>query len=270
MPNWVSNSLFLNGSEERVKELLAFVKTEYSDFDFHAITPMPTDLKNTRCPMQIISQAEYDEQEKRIAEGKLTDDEKKWGVSRCLTQELYDKYIAEYGACDWYGFNTNNWGTKWNASEVYIDGNSVHFNTAWSMPYPIYNKLSLMFPDVEIEVEFMDEDFGHNLGKFSLLNGEEVYAEIPEGGSEEAYIMAFDIGGQSDYYTWDMFFDINDDSELDKFELSMIKIAYTNDKLVDEEFPKVVLDEFLRLALEDEEFEFASKIRDIMKSKEKA
>ena len=50
----------------------------------------------------------------------------------------------------------------------------------------------------------------------------------------------------------------------------MIKIAYTNDKLVDEEFPKVVLDEFLRLALEDEEFEFASRIRDIMKSKENA
>ena len=50
----------------------------------------------------------------------------------------------------------------------------------------------------------------------------------------------------------------------------MIKISYEENKAVDEEFPTNVLNEFLSLALADENFELAKEIRDILKAKEES
>ena len=32
----------------------------------------------------------------------------------------------------WYDWRVENWGTKWNCSDVSINGNSIEFLTAWS------------------------------------------------------------------------------------------------------------------------------------------
>ena len=92
-------------------------KREYQYIDFNKVAPIPKELENTQSPTRIISQKEYDEQEKRIVEGNLTDNEKNWGLSRGLTQELVDEYRKRFGASDWYDWQTSNWGTKWNAYE---------------------------------------------------------------------------------------------------------------------------------------------------------
>ena len=272
MPNWVSNEVKFIGKKEHVAALLELVKSEDRDFDFSKIASIPKELENTQAPTKIISQKEYDEQEERLAKGELTESEKSWGISRGLTKELSDEYHKRFGADNWYSWQTQNWGTKWNASDVIVSEDSVFFNTAWSTPEPIFVALSMQFPEVVISVRFADEDFGYNVGEFSLLNGNEVDSNIPKGGTEEAYRLAYDIQGGSDYYTWDMFFDIEEDEDIDdnNYYTVMIKISYEENKAVDEEFPTNVLNEFLSLALADENFELAKEIRDILKAKEES
>ena len=270
MPNWISNEVKLTGKKEQVEALLKFVKSEDRGFDFNKIAPIPKELEGTQAPTKIISKKEYDEQEKRLAKGELNEDEQRFGLSRGLTKELSDEYINRFGTDNWYNWQHSNWGTKWNASEIIVSEDSVFFNTPWSTPAPIFEKLSELFPEVVISIRFADEDFGHNVGEFSLLNGLEIDSNIPEGGSEEAYRLALDIQGGNDYYTWDMFFDVDENEDIKTYYKTMIQISYEDNKAVDEGFPTNVLNEFLELAINDENFELATEIRDILKTKEES
>jgi hypothetical protein len=270
MPNWITNIVELKGNAEQVAAILEFVKSDEREFDFNKVAPIPKELEGTQAPTNIISQKEYDKQEKKLAKGKLTKEEKKWGISRGLTLELSKEYQKRFGADNWYDWQNANWGTKWNASEVFISDNVISFNTAWSAPEPIFVALSEKFPEVEFFIQFADEDFGHNVGEVSLLGGDEIDSNIPEGGSKEAYLLAYKIQGESDYYTWDMLFDIEEDEELSDFYTTMIGLSYKENKSVDEDFPTNVLNEFLNLALADENFELATEIRDILKTKEES
>jgi hypothetical protein len=272
MPNWITNNVELRGNKRQVEAILEFVKSDEREFDFNKIALIPKELENTQAPTKIISQKEYDEQEERLARGELTESEKSWGISRGLTLELSMEYKKRFGADNWYDWQCSNWGTKWNASEVFISDNVISFNTAWSAPEPIFVALSEKFPEVEFFIQFADEDFGHNVGEVSLLGGDEIDSNIPEGGSKEAYLLAYKIQGESDYYTWDMLFDIEEDEDIEDNALYkvMIGISYEDNKLVDEGFPTNVLNEFLNLALADENFELATEIRDILKTKEES
>jgi ppGpp synthetase/RelA/SpoT-type nucleotidyltranferase len=48
----------------------------------------------------------------------------------------------------------------------------------------------------------------------------------------------------------------------------MVKIAYKNDKEIDNDFSKPILNEFLSLALADENYEFAEKIKKAIEAKQ--
>lgn len=90
-------------------------------------------------------------------------------------EDLGNQYIdniLKYGADSWYDWCNRNWGTKWNSSSTYIlNDNEVEFDTAWSCPIGILKELSKQFSDVEIYVEYADEDIGSNCGWFTLING---------------------------------------------------------------------------------------------------
>lgn len=57
-------------------------------------------------------------------------------------KELLDK--DECGGCtDWYEWNCQHWGTKWNAYEGYWDDEETYrFSTAWSAPIPVLEALA--------------------------------------------------------------------------------------------------------------------------------
>ena len=98
----------------------------------------------------------------------------------------YISNIVNYGYATWYGWCCENWGTKWNALENEIFEDEIRFETAWSMPEPVMQKLAEMYPDAEIEHLWADEDIGNNSGRRVLVNGKW------EGGydlsdSQEAY-----------------------------------------------------------------------------------
>ena len=78
---------------------------------------------------------------------------------------------------DWYNWSVDNWGTKWNASEIaYIPGTndtgSVHFQTAWAAPDPWLDALARKYPDADFTLDFADEDGGgSNWGRLAGKNG---------------------------------------------------------------------------------------------------
>lgn len=74
------------------------------------------------------------------------------------------------------------WDTKWNAYDIDAsDEDHLKFETAWSVPEPIYVALSKIFPEEEILVIWADEDIGSNCGKVLYKNG-----VLDEANSERA------------------------------------------------------------------------------------
>ena len=210
MPNWVRTRLTFNGDRSRIDELKTFVKSETKDesgkfhtnlFDFNKVVPMPEELNISSsssgdCGMRYL-----------LLNSKhsilWTDDDRSF-MERMEKQkeenpdrfnediELGKKYlnnISKYGYKDWYNFCCDNWGTKWGACEIeWINDDQVEFETAWDFCFPIVQKLSEMFPDVEIVFCFADEDCGSNTGDGRMIAGKETDdTEYPKTGDNRAY-----------------------------------------------------------------------------------
>lgn len=85
----------------------------------------------------------------------------------------FNKLIQEPENVNWYNWRIDNWGTKWNSYDnKRIDNDTIKFNTAWSAPIKVIQKLSEMYPDEVIEHWWADEDIGSNSGYASYQNGE--------------------------------------------------------------------------------------------------
>lgn len=148
MPNHITNVVALFGKDEDINNLIDLVKSEESEFDFEKIIPPPDNL-----------------------------------VKHSTTYEE-EKALQAAGIPHWYSWNTQNWGTKWNAYDITIDKERalIRFDTAWSTPRQVFEALSKKFPDLKIQVEYADEDIGHNCGRVSYRNGAIVNEWIPNGG----------------------------------------------------------------------------------------
>ena len=123
-----------------------------------------------------------------------------------VIKQLIDVY-EKYGATSWYDWRLQNWGTKWNAYHTSTgdmdDENkyTLYFQTAWSHPYPVLEKLVSMFPELEFDYKFADEDFSYNTGTGYGREGM-LTMYYPNGGSDEAvklYIECWDEN-EEDYY----------------------------------------------------------------------
>lgn len=98
----------------------------------------------------------------------------------------FNKGIPMPESCDWYEWSINNWGTKWTAygydkNTDYSKNENLWFQTAWSAPHPILQKLSEMYPTITFEHQWADEDLGMNCGKREYSGGEVIDEYFPEG-----------------------------------------------------------------------------------------
>ena len=284
MPNHITNEIKIIGIEEEVKFVREFMASKENPFDFNKVVKMPVELESTTSPMTIISEEEYEQQEKEFAELKakiesgveLTKQEKikaDWGFGRKLTAELSAKYIAQFGAYNWYSFHLKNWGTKWNSYSHYCmeNGNESEFGfqTAWSHPFPIMQKLSKNFPEIKFEIRYADEDFGRNIGEYTLKGGEVLNENFPESGSIEAYQLALDVQGGEDYYIYDVWEDIKEDEDIMnsnyyKFclDLSIEKESF------DVDTPLFVLETALQYTIDNEMYEKSKTIKELIDNHE--
>jgi len=194
MPNHVLNKLTFTGSPDVLARLKETVKTEDSLFSFNQIIPMPESLNNDGSggweqeiaeaivlgrfykavnPYSYSSLADVLKEKMEEVE-KFQDKADKKKVET-LVQNFYS-----YEFFDWYEWRVKTWGTKWDAYNIspewYGDDNCIHidFSTAWSVPNAILIELSRMFPEVNIQNAYADEDWGSNCGTAVYSGGERV------------------------------------------------------------------------------------------------
>lgn len=111
--------------------------------------------------------------------------------SNIFQGDLGQKERELYGSDNWYDWSSENWGTKWNASDSSRESDIVlTFNTAWAHPFPIINKISRMYPDNEFLIAYADEDMGYNLDVYTVKNGEPIKESSVAEGTSLAQILA--------------------------------------------------------------------------------
>lgn len=197
-----------DGFEQKFNE----VWTRFPDFD--KIVPMPKGLEaNPHSGIQswikiCTGQIDLTGNDDQSSIKGVTKSLERMNAVKCLTEgknlkdfsdeelELFIqgvKNYREYGHISWYEWSIENWGTKWNSSECEkVSDNVYDFQTAWSGVPDLIEKMSKAFPTVKIVYKYSDEDTGHNCGIGEYQNGEVSFKEL-EGGSNEAYEMAFEL-----------------------------------------------------------------------------
>lgn len=172
MPNHVKNRLVFSGEQSEIDKLVESFSSEKEGQnepyfpDFNLLIPQP----------------------KNIFRGVLGEYERR----QCLKE----------GRPNWYDWNLEHWGTKWNSySNENTEQNTFFFDTAWApVPY-IVKVMSEKFQNVEISYCWADENTGYNCGRAVYKSGEKKSEFMPNGGSRDAYYIAFDIRPhQRDYY----------------------------------------------------------------------
>lgn len=213
MPNNITNQLTIKGSDSQVKEVLKFLKGTDSKgkeiiIDFNKIEPMPESLDipsgsdgENGMEYLLATQQGYKAElmlnkdtklNKLVAEMdsiKLTNPKRFDSIIKQGKQYL--KNIADYGCKTWYEWRRVHWGTKWNAYEYRIvKPNVIEFQTAWNGVPGLIEKLAAIFPDVEFEYIFADEDLGFNVGSYRI-KGNDVEDNSPDDDSAGAWEIVF-------------------------------------------------------------------------------
>jgi len=203
MPNHVTNILTIKGAE--VQKVLDAIrgKDEHDEknfIDFNKIIPMPESMNiedgsRTDFGIAILEfRAEGDcEELNKIMqypwvknEGITTPKELcefllKSGKADLIEGQKALNNKKNYGFKTWYDWACAKWGTKWNAycQNIELGGSDgikrsfarITFDTAWTTPLPIFEKLSTMFPKTTFLVDYADEDIGNNCGTLHIKGG---------------------------------------------------------------------------------------------------
>lgn len=189
MPNHTTNYVEVRGKLNRLEEFKSYVKPDEIDgedvvpFSLNKIIPMPAEIRNTKSPPTIVTVKEYNKYhtKRETAERlkywkKLSEEGRYIHDDKPITRKMQQDLIKKYGCDNWYDWALDNWDTKWDAYEHEFwqgyDDKEVprkpeaisvleyFFYTAWSPPEPIYNILSDVFGDLEIDWSYTDEGYG--------------------------------------------------------------------------------------------------------------
>lgn len=174
MPNWVFNHLTIDGSKEDIAKVKAqvgaVVKRKYKGVD------------------------EVDEK---------IDEEPIFSFMNILPppEDKLDEYHAVHGYTggektgdteyNWYNFNVREWGTKWDARDVELiddDETFLHykFDTAWSPPNEVIAKLAEQNPNLNLSLEYREEQGWGGEINFTGSSVEVVKEwDVPETHAEE-------------------------------------------------------------------------------------
>jgi len=139
MPNWCSNTLWVEGNPEQLKDFKSKTTKQADhnqpnrlDFTLEGLYPTPAELMR----------------------------ENAFGQSE-NSEELTEKY----GASDWYTWRVSNWGTKWDVCESDIYENSdtefmAVFDSAWAPPSPWLEYIAPQFPELKFKLAFSEPGMG--------------------------------------------------------------------------------------------------------------
>ena len=147
---------------------------QYSELSFNKFVPIPKEIEHNTSPTKIISQQDYDLQEKKIAKKDFTKQEEMFFTGG-ITEEMSKRFIKDFGFDNWYDWNKANYGTKWGAYSIQVNdigetSADYSFETAWSPAIPFFAKVSLQFPKLQFVMSYKDEGGGFQ-GTATIQNG---------------------------------------------------------------------------------------------------
>ena len=141
MPNWVYSSLSVNGEPAEIDRFVEQVAKPYETRYYNWETK---------------------EHERRMTEsGGLSF----WNIKspdESILDEYWSTADSTAGPNNWYAWNIENWGTKWDAAEVDTERIAprhflTRFHTAWSPPYPVIEEASRQYPTLNFTLEWEEE-----------------------------------------------------------------------------------------------------------------
>jgi len=190
MPNWVFNSLVVSGEQSQLEKMMAQLN---QPFEKHF--PESKFNDETKQWENIPDVQVYDNPVFAFWNiVKPTDLEAYYGEEVFKKQPLEPKdFMTEFVRSmkednDWYHWNCRNWGTKWDVAVInnqdysdtqvqITDDNDVmyHFQTAWSPVGEVLLKLSEMYPSLNFDYEY-EEEQGWG-GTCTFVGGEEITSD---------------------------------------------------------------------------------------------
>jgi hypothetical protein len=183
MPNWVSTTLTVRGSEEEIKRFKDGIKDSRI---LESYVPCPTELHET-----VAGSVGTDKAEEH--------------------RKQQESNIAKYGHKDWYDWAYDNWGTKWGDCDTEIsepmafsDGSwevQARYMTAWGPADAGFLKVSAMFPTLLFTFDY-DEEAGFFAGTQAMHNGASVFESMYEPCSYEGELDYDDYESIDKYEAW--------------------------------------------------------------------
>lgn len=230
MPNHIQNRIKVIGNNDEIQRLFNHIKGDDSQIDFNKIKPMPKGMDievhsdvimwaeictgqidfaglfspMNASPSEMFRNGNYKSLSNRLAANTAMEHltGKRAGNVKDFSEEDFSNFIQclrnyrETGYTTWYEWSLNNWGTKWNAygqNDKRNTNDTIYFQTAWSSPIELIQELSKMFPLVQIELTYADEDSGSNTGIILFENGEPIGVNQPDNQSKEGYEIYFEL-----------------------------------------------------------------------------
>lgn len=174
MPNWCQNVLIVAGSDDKIKEFKREARfqteQEVRDLELHEVSKWQKKGKSTADIVRM--------EQKNIAEWL----KRPFTFYKLVPQPPKEErdYGSEEGKmCEggwnWYDWNCNNWGTKWDVSDCNIEQRNKNeltyrFNTAWSPPEQGIETVSRKFPELSFLLIYFEAGIGY-MGKTFFEDG---------------------------------------------------------------------------------------------------
>lgn len=136
MPNWCSNQLTVRCAPGTFSDIVSKY-VEGDEFLADAVDPCPDELTQVSAPNR----------------GKNA-----------------GALIKKYGYADWYEWRIAHWGTKWRPSSVYVRGQTIFMESAWSPPAALVKSLSKLYPRARFTLLYHEGGMAF-AGRFVVQNG---------------------------------------------------------------------------------------------------
>jgi hypothetical protein len=179
MPNWVMNELTC--IFQTTEEYNAFKEKAKIEGLYNSFIPMPSVLENTRSPHiepdAFIAGVNSRKNTTFITLDDVINSSDKWDADCAKEIARNVKAFSETGYHDWYAWNLDNWGVKWDACKCKIINDSLEsnsitfaFDSPWGTPEHFVRELSKLYPDATFEmVSGSIENDSHY--EFTCVNG---------------------------------------------------------------------------------------------------
>lgn len=170
MPNLCQNELFVKGNKKDIKEFKEEAKgtgeDEDTDLSMSNFLPVPEILTRMSAPTFPV--------ESKNLEKEMIKDIENGSDTIPITKKISEALEKKYGADNWYNWQVENWGTKWDIdahlSTVSNEELVYDFMSAWSPPNNFLVGVSKFYPKLRFYLEYHEGGMGFR-GEFEAKNG---------------------------------------------------------------------------------------------------